>query len=89
VELVRYGPRLVGFSLNYRTRIDGEWQQVMRIDTTHGRLHAHRYWRPKADQIEIIQETPKDDYWNDYAKCFQDLRENWWRYRALYTASRR
>ena len=32
------------FSLNYRTKIDGNYFEVYRVDTAHGYLHEQRYW---------------------------------------------
>ena len=32
------------FSLNYRTKISGNFFEVYRVDTAHGFLHAQRYW---------------------------------------------
>lgn len=72
--------------MNYSARIEGQWNQVIRYDTHHGRLHVHRYWRPKGNQIEYLEKEGSQckDYGHTYQQIKEDLKENWRRYRHLY-----
>lgn len=36
---------IIDFSLNYRTTINGLSVVVYRVDTFHGPLHEHRFWK--------------------------------------------
>ncbi len=43
---------LQGFVISYRARIGDEWNEVFRVDTAHGFLHAQRFWE-SAKPIEL------------------------------------
>lgn len=79
--------RLVEFVMNYRAKIKGTWREVIHYDTRHEKLHVHRFWRTSDKQIEILEKSEIDDYWPHFNGAFQDIDENWKRYRQL-TADR-
>jgi len=68
--------RIKAFSVNYRTKINDRWHDVVRYDTAHGMVHVHRFWAsPKviplkecADMKMAIIEATKDikSNWAEY-----------------------
>lgn len=78
--------KITGFVVNYRAEITGEWREVIRYDTHHGRPHVHRYWRKKENQIEYLENAEKkfENYAAAYQEARKDIEENWKRYRQLY-----
>jgi hypothetical protein len=60
--------RIRSFSVNYRTKIDDRWHDVIRYDTAHGRTHVHKFWtspkmiplRECTDMKAAIIEATKD-----------------------------
>jgi hypothetical protein len=83
VERTTEGGRLIHFSLNYRAWTRHGWKEVIRYDTHHGRLHIHRFWREKKDQVEHLEEKRKQDYTEDFHQAEQKIQTEWRRYRRL------
>ena len=44
VRILHIKKEFIGFVLNYRAEINGEWHQIYRVDTCHGYLHEQRFW---------------------------------------------
>lgn len=78
--------KITGFVVNFRAKISGEWNEVIRYDTYHGKLHVHRYWRTKDNQIEYLEKEERNfkNYAAAYQKAREDIEENWKRFRQTY-----
>ncbi|MFH1391799.1 MAG: hypothetical protein ABIH20_05795 [Candidatus Diapherotrites archaeon] len=73
--------KVVEFSLNYRTLVEGHFQEVYRVDTAHGFLHEQCYWvSHKPISVAFIGRDLNDTY-NFY---FDKLQENFKRYKWYY-----
>lgn len=83
IEIEVEAGKVLGFTVNYRARIDGRWEEVVRYDTAHGHLHVHRFWRPEGEQVEALDDPndPKGVYNADLDAAEEDLVENWRTYR--------
>jgi len=45
VTLSLEGNEVIKFALNYRSKIDGTWHEIYRVDNAHGFLHEQKFWR--------------------------------------------
>lgn len=84
VMMKRVGPRVVAFSANYRAFIAGRWRTVFRADTSHGRLHIHRFWHPHDGEPEFKEREPKEDYTKELKHMREHIFDHWQEYRAHY-----
>lgn len=81
--LVRAG-RLVGFAINYRAFIAGDWREVLRYDTSHGQLHRHRFWAADTHaDLERKSGAVQADFTEAFESAKQDVVANWRQYRSL------
>lgn len=83
LELSIDAGQVVGFTANYRARIEGRWVEVVRYDTAHGHLHIHRFWREEGAQIEDLEDEtePGDPYGAELDRAEADLVAHWRVYR--------
>lgn len=83
------GGAVIDFGINYRAVVGGRWVSVLRVDTSHGPPHVHKFWRSPADQTEPLRAVSASS--GDYAVVIEavrtDLRANWKRYRTLMEAA--
>jgi hypothetical protein len=80
VRLELDGTDLTGFSIQYRAFMGGEWRAIVRYDTSHGRFHVHRAWRPEPEEhMPALEGLP---YKAALRFAEDDLRTNWGRYRG-------
>jgi len=77
--------KTVKFSINYRAKIKGEWQEIYRVDTAHGYLHEQRYWLT-PEPIKLSRYEPVDVLFNYY---LNEIREDYLKYRNYYIQKRR
>lgn len=80
------GGRVVSFSVNYRAVIKGEWIEVIRYDTRHGRLRVHEFWPAGAERVTPLEELPARDYTDALRYAMDDLDANWNTYRRKLEA---
>jgi hypothetical protein len=76
------GGKVVAFSVNYRALVRGEWREVVRYDTSHGRLHVHEFWPAGTERILPLEPDPIDDYTSALEEAMNDLDRNWKTYRS-------
>jgi hypothetical protein len=50
--------RVVGFSVNYRALIQDAWNEVVRYDTSHDRLHVHEFWPAGKERVVVLERSP-------------------------------
>jgi hypothetical protein len=83
IEFEKEEGKVVAFSANLRSRIDGEWREVIRYDTAHGRLHVHRFWRAEEDQIEDLDPSGEKagDCGSALGEAVEGIVQNWRVYR--------
>lgn len=79
-EIMINESQIIRFALNLRTRIDGIWYQVYRVDTAHGYLHEQRFW-VSPEPIPLMQQTSMDYAFEFYMRQIKDSYE---RYRKYY-----
>jgi len=84
VEIERERGEVVGFAVNLRSRIGGEWREVIRYDTRHGALHVHRFWRAEEESVEYLEGRSEAEraYGRALDEAIEDIRTNWRDYRA-------
>lgn len=75
------GNRITGFRVNYRAFIEGTWKEIVRYDTSHGRLHVHQFWAPRRGAKADLDARIRDDYTDAVSGCLDDLEANWQVYR--------
>lgn len=75
--------RVLGFSVNYRAQIGGDWVEVVRYDTDHGHLHKHENWKEAEQAITPLEDEddPEPPYNEAFAEAEADLKANWQDYR--------
>ncbi len=71
--------RLVEFSVNYRSRVDGKWREVVRYDNCHGTAHVHLFFEDSSP----VELASSGALLNLLDAAERDLLQNWRRYRAL------
>ena len=74
------GP-VVEFSVQYRARIQGEWQAIVRFDTAHGFAHKDI---SHPDDTQETQELKLDDYGIALTHALRDVKIRWEFYRERY-----
>lgn len=73
--------KVVSFALNYRTKIEGSFYEVYRIDTAHSYLHEQRYWlSPEPIPIPSMGK----DLNNVFNFYLWHIKENFERYKKYY-----
>lgn len=61
VQTFREGTtEVVSFSVWQAIHVDGEWFDIMRIDTWHGSVHRHDYTRAGSNQRTVLEVIPTD-----------------------------
>lgn len=75
--------QVLGFAVNYRAQIQGEWVEVVRYDTNHGYLHIHENWKDPETAIRPLEDKENADppYNETFTKAQEDLKANWRDYR--------
>lgn len=69
--------KIIAFSVNYRTKIDDRWHDVMRYDTAHGMIHVHRFWTsPKVIPLKVCK-----DMKIAIIEATKDIKLNWEMYK--------
>ena len=79
VKINRENGRITGFSVNYRTRINGKWQNVIRYDTSHSMIHVHRFWI--STKPKILKAHTHEEMKMTMIEAMRDVKSNWERYR--------
>ncbi len=69
------------FTIQYEANIDGEWQEIVRYDTAHGRPHKD-VLHPGGAQTK--EEFPYYTHAEVLTFGQNDIRRNWKKYRAQY-----
>ena len=81
VHLEREDAPVVEFSVQYRARIQGEWQAIVRFDTAHGYAHKDI---SRPDGSQEAQELKLDDYGIALTLALRDVKMHWEFYRERY-----
>jgi hypothetical protein len=68
------------FSVNYRTKVDEKWCDVIRYDTSHGMIHAHKFWI--SSKIIPLRELTEMDMKMAIIEAIGDIKMNWERYKS-------
>ena len=79
-RLVFRNHEVAGFVLNYRSRINGTWHEIYRIDTCHGYLHEQRFWRSP----EPIRLPHTGNLKQSFNLFLDEIKNNYERYLRLY-----
>ena len=80
VMLIISGRKIIKFSLNYRTLIQGKWKDVYRVDNCHEFLHEQKFWRSpkpiylKEDESKLLKSIVKK-YTREIILNFQKYKE--------------
>jgi hypothetical protein len=82
---VKQGARIVGFVLQFETKLGSEWLPVIRYDCAHGAAHK--------DLLDIRRRQEKhllgvSDLREAIALADADIRQNWRQYKARFLAGR-
>ena len=73
--------KVVGFVVQYETKVDDKWMPVVRFDTAHGYGHKDLI-DPDGTKEKILM---GDVGYNDLlTKADQDINENWMRYKNRF-----
>ncbi len=81
VKLEIENNKAVNFALNYRTKIEGSFYEVYRIDTAHSCLHEQRFWlSPEPIPIPLMGK----DLNNVFSFYLEQMKENFERYKKYY-----
>lgn len=87
-EHIQEKGKIIEFSVQYETRIEGKWIPVVRFDTAHGFAHAHKDLYTLSGKKSKILLGPAS-----YAEALnladEDIRENWSRYKGAFLGTRR
>jgi hypothetical protein len=65
--------KIKSFSVNYRTRIDDKWCDVIRYDTAHGKIHVHKFWI----STKIIALKGVTEMKTAVIDAVRDMKSNW------------
>jgi len=74
VHLEREGRIVAKFSVQYRARIQGEWQPIVRFDTAHGRAHQDISY---PDGTQETRDLRLDDYGIALTHALRDVKVRW------------
>ncbi|MBI3741399.1 MAG: hypothetical protein HY257_06550 [Chloroflexi bacterium] len=69
------------FTIQYEAEIDGEWLEIIRYDTAHGRPHKDLV---HPDGTETKEEFPNYSNAEVLTLGQNDIRKNWKKYREQY-----
>ena len=69
------------FIIQYEANIDGEWREIVRYDTAHGRAHKDVL---HPDSAQTKEEFPYYTQAEVLMLGQNDIRRNWKKYRAQY-----
>ncbi len=81
VHFEREATHVTRFSVQYRARIHGRWQPIVRFDTAHG--HAHKDIS-HPDGSQETQALKLDDYGVALTLALRDVKTQWEFYRERY-----
>ena len=81
VHLQRESGAVVKFSVQYRARIRGEWQPLVRFDTAHQHAHKDICY---PDGAQETQELELDNYGIALTHALRDVKMQWEFYRERY-----
>jgi hypothetical protein len=82
LTMVFAGSEMRTFAVNYRIRQGDGWKNVLRCDTSHGHVRAHRFWRREGRQVADPR-FANEDLAIALRAAWADVEENWRRYRWL------
>lgn len=81
VKLEVENNKVVGFSINFRTKMEESFFEVYRVDTAHGFLHEQRYWiTPEPIPIPAMGKD-LNEIFNFY---LEQIKQNFERYKKYY-----
>ena len=81
VSIKKDDGRIKSFSVNYRTKIDERWHDVIRYDTAHGKTHVHKFWMsPKMIPLKACT-----DMKSAIIEVTKDIKSNWATYKSRLT----
>lgn len=71
--------KIISFAVNYRTKINDRWHDVIRYDTAHGRMHAHKFWI--SSKIIPLKGYAVTDMKTAVIESVKDIKSNWEKYK--------
>jgi hypothetical protein len=74
--------KLVGFVINFISKIKEKWYDIYRVDTAHGFLHEQKFWKTK--EPIPLPEFEKRSLYDVFDIFFERLKNNWRVCRELY-----
>src|SRR5215468_7692552 len=79
VRLRTHVTRLVEFALIQQVRYDGQWREVVKIDTAHGEVHAHWFHHSGAQSARTVLQPIRnvDDVDEGYRRAESIVFDNW------------
>lgn len=75
------GGVVIAFTIQYEAEIDGQWHEIVRYDSAHGRPHKDLL---HPDGSETKEEFPYYTNAEVITLGQNDIRKNWQRYREQY-----
>jgi hypothetical protein len=87
VWMVREGPQLVDFLVQYEGKFNDQWEPVIRYDQAHGFLHRDRI-DPRGE-LDRKDRVPYGNLKDALTEAIRELRANWPEYRRWYRERRR
>lgn len=73
--------RVLEFTVQYETKLRGQWVPVVRYDTAHGYAHQHILHVNGREEKKLME---IEDYNEALTLAENDLRDNWHRYQATF-----
>ncbi len=82
IKLTIQKNQIIGFALNFRSRISEVWYAIYRVDTAHGYLHEQRFWiNPEPIHLPRFEGMSIKYLFNFF---IDEIKKNWKRYRNYY-----
>lgn len=77
ITIKKENGRIISFSVNYRTKMDDRWCDVIRYDTAHGMIHVHKFWTSS----KIMPLHAVTDMKTGIIEAMKDVKSNWKMYK--------
>jgi hypothetical protein len=79
VAIIKENGQLIGFSVNYRTKINHRWYDVIRYDSAHNVIHVQKFWI--SPKIIPLREIKPEEIKIAIIEAIDDIKQNWERYK--------
>ncbi|MBU1180236.1 hypothetical protein KJ885_04795, partial [Patescibacteria group bacterium] len=77
--------KIIAFGIQYLTKINNKWQQVLRVDTMHGYAHEHKFhFRKKRHDHATVLSKNEADYDKIYHEQLKIIEEDYTKIKENY-----